>query len=347
MALINAEELTKQIKSRNFSPVYVLCGTEQMYIKEFTKKLVNAVAGKQPSDFNYHTFSEDVDLDTLAAAVQVVPFMSEYNCVLVSDIYLDRLNSEDSSKFKAICKSVAEGTVLIISMPTYVPKNNTALWKSIQKRAEKDGTVVKFNVPDDKTIEKYIAKWANEQGKFISRVDASRLIKLCGKDMNLLKNEVAKICAYSQGEEVSGDAIDKLVSTNLEYRVFALSEAVLSGMGDKAFRILDVLFMQKEEPVMILYALSTSFIDAYRVCVAIESGVNKKTIAEDFDYGKRYFVLDNVGNAALRLGTEALRKSLDALAQADLKMKSVTVNQRLHLEQLIAQLLLIAKEGRK
>ena len=347
MARLTAEELNKQIKNRSFSSVYVLCGTEQMYISRFTQKLVNAVAGKKPSDFNYHTFSGDVDLDTLAAAVQVVPFMSEYNCVLVSDIFLDRLDSADSDKLKAICKSVAEGSVLIISMPTYVPKKNAALWTALQKLAEKNGTVVKFEIPDERTLERYIAKWANEQGKLISRVNAARLIKLCGNDMNLLKNEVAKICAYSEGEEVSGDAIDKLVNANLEFKIFALSNAVLSGRGDQAFQILDGLFAQKEEPVMMLYVLSNAFIDAYRVRVADESGVNDTTTAEDFQYKKRAFALDKARKATSRVSTEALRDCLDALAEADLKMKSVTVNHRIHLEQLIAQLLLIVKEGRK
>ena len=98
--------------------------TEQLYIKHYTKLLTEAVAGKEPSDFNFHTFSGEVDLDTLASAIGVVPFMSEYNCVLVTDIFLDMLNADDLNKFKAICKMQAEGTVLILSMPSYVPKRN-------------------------------------------------------------------------------------------------------------------------------------------------------------------------------------------------------------------------------
>ena len=42
MPLITEAELKKQIKSRSFSPVYVIYGSEQMYVKEYTKKLVEA-----------------------------------------------------------------------------------------------------------------------------------------------------------------------------------------------------------------------------------------------------------------------------------------------------------------
>ena len=71
MPVITETELKKQIKARSFLPIYVLCGTEQLYIKHYTKLLTEAVAGKEPSDFNFHTFSGEVDLDTLASAIGV------------------------------------------------------------------------------------------------------------------------------------------------------------------------------------------------------------------------------------------------------------------------------------
>ena len=320
MPLITEAQLNKQIKAREFSPVYVIYGSEQMYVKEYTKKLVNAVAGKQPSDFNFHSFSGEVNLDTLASAVGVVPFMSEYNCVLVTDIFLDSMNSEELDKFKAICKQKVEGTVFILSMPSYVPKKNAKAFESIQKRAQKDGSVIKFEKPTEQMLEKHITKWANNNGKFISRINASQLIKLCGSDLNRLKNEVDKVCAYTEGEEIKTETIEKLVPQTLETRIFSLSDYVLAGRGDAAFQTLDQLFYQKEEP--------------------------EKTLADDFKYGKRTFVLGRVRQSIRNVSTEALRKCLGLLCEADEKMKSVSVNSRLLIEQLIAQLLLTAQEGR-
>ena len=346
MPLITETELKKQIKSRSFSPVYVIYGSEQMYVKEYTKKLVEAVAGKQPGDFNFHTFGGEVNLDALASSIGVVPFMSEYNCVVVTDIFLDMLGSADLDKLKEICKTKAEGTVLIISMPSYVPKRNSKAFEAIVKRAQKDGSVIKFEKPGDDKLEKHIAKWANAQGKFISRLNAAHLIKLCGNDLNRLKNEVDKICAYTPGEEIQTETIDKLVAQTLEARIFSLSDQVLAGRGDEAFMTLDQLFNQKEEPVMMLYVLSNAFIDAYRVRAADESSVSLQALAGDFEYGKRTFALERARKSTRNVSTEALRKCLDLLCEADEKMKSVSVNERLLLEQLIAQLLITAGEGK-
>lgn len=346
MAKLTEAELKKQIKTKQFSPIYVIYGTEQMFVRRYSEQLVKSVTGKNPSDFNFHTFSGDINLDDFAASLQIVPFMSEYNCVFVSDIYFDNMDGDSLARFKEITDKIFDTTVLIISMPTYVPSKNSAAFKALIKKAEKNGSVCEFNKLNQTMLERCIAKWANENGKMISHVNASKLISSCGDDLNLLKNEIAKICAYSASEEITANDIDKLATVNLETKIFALSDAVLNGNGQKAFNTLDLLFYQREEPIMMLYVLSASYIDAYRIRVADECGVLKDTVAKDFVYKNRAFTLGNARSATSKVSTEALRKSLDLLVEADIKFKSASVNARLCMEQLIAQLLLVAKEGK-
>lgn len=345
MPKITEADLKKHIKSREFSPVYLIFGAEQMYVRNYTEKLVRAIAGKAPSDFNFHRFAGEVNLTELAASMYVAPFMSEYNLVLVSDAFFDLMTKTELDTFLEICGKPVEGTVLLISLPSNTPKDKTI--SAIIKAIGKKGAVCEFQKPNAMTLEKFIAKWANANGKLISRAAANKLVSLCGDDLTRLKNEVDKICSYSGGEEVSLEDIDKLATVNLESRIFDLSDAVLAGNGEKAFRVLDLLFYQKEEPIVMLYTLSNAYIDAYRVRVASECGVINTELAADFSYGKRTFLLDRVKRSTNRVSTEALRKSLDLLMDADLKFKSVRLNERLYLEQLIAQLLLTAREGRR
>ena len=346
MAKLSESEFKKQIKSRQFSPIYVIYGTEQMFVRKYTEQLVKAVAGEAPSDFNFHKFSGDINLDDFAASIQIIPFMSEYNCVLATDIFFDNMDADSLARFKEITDRIFDSTVLIISMPTYTPSKNSSAFKSLIKKAEKKGSVCEFNKLNQSMLERYVAKWANENGKRISHINAMKLIKYCGDDLNLLKNEIAKICAYAKGEEVCAEDIEKLATLNLETKIFALSDAVLNGNGDKAFNTLDLLFYQQEEPIMMLYVLSASYVDAYRMRVADECGVLKDDVARDFEYKNRAFALKKARDATARVSTEALRKSLDLLVEADVKFKSTSVNGRLYMEQLIAQLLLVAKEGR-
>ncbi len=346
MSKITESDLKKHIKEKRFSPVYVVYGSEQMYVKNYTKKLLEAVAGKKPSEFNFHVFQGEINLDELASAMQVVPFMSEYNCVLLEDVFFDMMTDSDLKRIKDICAIQSEGTVLIISMPSNMPEKRKSSFESIVKAADKTGSVCKFDKQNQNTIERYIAKWANENGKMISRINAGKLISYAGDDLTRLKNEIDKICAYAKGEEITLDDINKLAAVNVESRIFDLSEAVINGNGDKAYNVLDTLFYQKEEPIMMLYTLSSSYINAYRMRVAAECGVDVNTVAKDFDYKNRAFTLNKAARATSRVSTEALRKSIDILTEADLSFKSARVNPRLYMEQLIARLLITAQEGR-
>ena len=347
MPRITESDLKKQIKSKSFSPIYLIYGSEQMFVKSYTQKLCEAVAGKNPSDFNYHTFSGDINFQEFAAALQIMPFMAERNCVVVSDIYFDNMDKNQLDLFKELTNRVWDDTVLIISMPTYVPSKNKTSFTALVKRVEKLGSAVSFDKINAQIVEKYVAKWANENGKLISHLNASKIIQNVGDDLNLLKNEVNKICAYSKGEEITADDIELLSTVNLETRTYDMADDVIGGRGDRAFQKLDILFYQREDPINILYALSSAYVDAYRMRVADECGVSKESVAKDFAYKNRAFVLTKARSSVSRISTEAIRKSLDVIVETDEKLKSVSVNQRFLIEQLISRLLLIAQEGRR
>lgn len=352
MASITETELKKQIKSKQFSPVYLIYGSEQMFVKHYTQKLVDAIAGKKPSEFGFHQFSGQINLTDFAVAVQAAPFFSEYNCVLATDVFFDLMKPSEIDYFKEIAQSVGGASVLIISMPSYVPIKQAKAFQSIVKSVEKHGSVCKFDKLSQSMLERYIAKWANENGKTISHINASKLISYCGQDLNLLKNETEKISAYASGAEITLDDIDKLATaTNVEIKVYAMSDAVLNNDGQRAFTTLDNLMYQQEKPQIILSALSSAYVDAYRIRVADECGVLQNELVSDFDgYKSRAFALGKARTATRRVSTEALRKSLDVLIEADTKMKTSLKDQkttfRPFMEQLIARLLLIAKEGR-
>ena len=126
-------------------------------------------------------------------------------------------------------------------MPTYVPSKNKTSFTALIKRVEKIGSVCCFEKINSQIIEKYVAKWANENGKLISHLNASKIISNVGDDLNLLKNEVNKIAAYAKGEEITDRDIDLLSTVNLEARTYDMADDVINGRGDRAFRKLDTL----------------------------------------------------------------------------------------------------------
>lgn len=66
-----------------------------------------------------------------------MPFMAERNCVVVTDIYFDNMVKDRLDTLKELTSRAWDGTVLIISMPTYVPSKNKTSFTALIKRVEK------------------------------------------------------------------------------------------------------------------------------------------------------------------------------------------------------------------
>lgn len=346
MPKIDEAKLKKQISSGDFSPVYLIYGDEQMYVKSYTQKLCDAVTGKARDEFNFRTFAGEIDLFELDAATSVISFFGERNCVLVEDPFIDAWKSDEpKSYFLDIISRVGGSTVLVISMPSYKPKEKSAYFEKLIKAVEKHGSVCNFKTLGSAALEKHISKWASQQGKIFPRVAINRLIRICGKDLHRLKNETEKLCAYSKGEEITIADIDAVAIPNVELRVFDLSNAILRDNPTRAYEILENLFYRRESCVAILAVLSNTYIDIYRLKLGLESGAKVSNVAADFGYGKRAFVLDDLVYTARGTRTETLQKSLDLLLELDTRLKSEKINDRLALEQLTAQLLALVREG--
>ena len=159
-----------------------------------------------------------------------------------------------------------------------------------------------------------------------------------------LQNELDKLCAFVEHGEITAEHIEMLTTKNLEAKVFKLADFVASGNSDQAYKQLDLLFYQREEPIAVLAVLSGAYVDMYRVRVAIESGEQSSVLEKYFDYGKKAFRLKNAERDGKRLTTTALRKSLDAIVDTDYRMKSTRADKRVLMETLISKLLLLSRE---
>lgn len=347
MPILKENELKKHISAKDFQNIYVLYGQEKFLVKHYTESLIKKLMGETPPEFNFHAFGSSSDIDQVAVAAQIVPFMSEYNCVKVSDLNPEDLKGTQFDKYLELLEKLPETTVLIITMPTLETQSKRgSKFAKILSYAEKHGVVCELKPKGEMELEKQLLLWANKRNCEITRINAGKIIEYCGTDLVLLRNELDKLCAYVNGGEITFEIIDKLVNKSLQAKIYALSDSVIGCKSDAAFQQLNALFYQKEEPVAILTVLGGAYVDIYRARVAAESGEPMKTIAAAFNYRNRAFVLDKALRNTRTMSTVAIRKSIDAIIHGDTQLKSVAVNQRLLVEKLVARLLLIAKEER-
>lgn len=343
MAKLTEADLKKKLTAKEFDRLYLIYGEEKMLVKHYTNKLIEKIVGKKPSDFNFHRMKTSTPVEEIISCAETIPFMADINCIVLNDYNVDEISEADFSAICHVLEDINESTVIIISLPTLDVNAKSARWKRLISRAEDYGTVVKLEKKDQPALEKQLISWANKRECTLRSDNAARIISYCGNDLLTLQNELDKLCAYAEGREITADDINLLTSKNLEAKVFKLADYVVGGNSDMAYKQLDLLFYQREEPIAVLAVLSGSYVDMYRVRVALESGEKASVLEKHFDYGKKAFRLKNAERDGKKITTSSMRKSLDALIDADLRMKSTRADKRVIMEALIAKLLLFAK----
>lgn len=344
MPILKEADFKKHISSKQFSNLYFIDGEEKMLVGMYTDLLIKKLMGENPPQFNFHVFSSDSEISDISVACDVMPFMSDKNCVKLVDFDLESMTADDIDAISKIALDVPDTTVLILTMTTVAPPIKASKkYKKIKDIFEKNGVAAELSKRSALSLEKTICKWANECGSKISPLNASKLINTCSNDLKVLHNEVEKLSAFAGEEEITDEMIELLVAKNLEAKIYDLFDFVIAQNFDKAMGTIDVLFYQREDPVSIVIALSSAYIDMYRARIAIESGIPTKIMADELSYKNRAWVLDKMAKQSRRISTVALRKSIDALLDLNEKMVSVTLDSRVEIEKLISRLILIAR----
>ncbi len=346
MAKLSEQEFKKSLSSGQFSRVYLICGEEKLLVRHYTEKLCEKAAGKKPSDFDFVRLPAETELQEIIDCCEQFPLTAEYKVTVVSDYRFDSMADSDLKRLTAFCEDISPAAILIFTMPTLAEEEKKGGKKSskLQKITaviEKCGTVLELAKRGDIALEKQLISWAEKGGCQLSAVNAAKIISYCGSDMTTLKNEIAKLCAYANGETITEEMIRLLVTKNTEVRIFALSDRIAQNDYNGAYQQLYALFEQNEKAEVILSTLSSVFIDMYRAKVAAESGRSYSEAAADLKYGRREFLLKNASARASRYSMGALRQILDVILDTDIKLKSKPSDRQILLETLLAKLMTV------
>ena len=346
MAQFNEESLKKQIKSGEFSRLYIIYGNEG-YLKQFyANAICSKAVDKDFEDFNLKKLDgKDTNLNEIYDCISAFPMMSEYTCTIVKDFPLNSFigdRAKVDSEFENVISDIPESSILVFWMDTMEVDEKDKKWAKVLKIFDETGVCAKIDKRTRAALEKLLISSAAKKGCTLSRENAYYIIDLVGEDMSTLQNELNKVCAYVNEGEIERSHIDKTVIVSVEAKIFQLSRMVVRGEADNAYENLANLFKLREEPIVILSVLSKSFVDMYRVKAAKEAGVSNAKMADEFSgnvYKNKLFTLDNAASDVKNYSITQLKNALDILADADRRLKSTSEDSRTVLEEVILRLL--------
>ena len=337
MAAATERELAADLKRGRLEPAYLFFGEEACLTRLYTKRIAHAAVADLP-ELNAHTFQGAASFDEIVVALDTLPVMSEKTCVILRDY---PLSAPSDAEWKVLLSRMAkpnESAVLIFAWADEeMGKSKRA--KELIDAVKAVGCVVEFARKTERELAEIAARRAAKNLIVLPPAVANRLVERCGTDLENLLTEVDKLCAYVGEGTASAADVDAVTTRTIEASAFALASAICTGRRDEAMAIADDLFALRTEPVMILGALSSVFLDIYRVKLGQASGMRTERLAEELGYGRAAFKLRNAATNGRRMSEEDARAALEILRQADLSLKSTSADGRIVLERAIVGLM--------
>lgn len=345
MALISENELKNKIKSCP-TGAYLIFGDEDYLKKIYIDKIIKATVEDDFSDFNLHVFDgKTVTLSEIYDSVEAFPMMSESTCVLVNDMQLDSLDDDSFAMFKDIINDVPDTCALVFCIKTINTSGKS--WSKVFQLFEECATLVKLEKKEANDIIKTIESAAKRRGSFFDNDVAKYFIDCVGNDLNTLHNELEKLCAYAYKRKIIRSDVDSICTKSLEAKVFDIMKVLHNGKFELAMTKLSTVISQKEDPIKILGAFITSYIDIYRAKSAVSSGLISADAAKYYDYQKKSFRLDNAIRDSKGLSLHAVRECIEILSDADDLLKGSDVDKVIILEQTLSKLAVAEGESRR
>lgn len=341
MAVYGEKELKQHLRKKEYSPVYLMIGDESYLKQYYTNLIVQKNIDPTFESFNFERFEgKGLDIRDIYEKAMLLPMMSDKRCIVVDDFKLDGLNDKETSAFEDVLTRLPETSVIVFRQDS-VPFSKKS-GKKVFSLIDKFGVVCELNKRKGQELIKPLISSAEKQNCVLSPTTASYLVQCVGDDFNVLINELNKVCNYAKSGEITKEQIDAVAVKTVDAKVYNLTSALLSKNFDRAYAVLDNLLRQKTEPEYILGAIIGTYVDMYRVKVSLINSANPSELKNFFNYKGREFVLSNAQKDCKKLDLTQIRKCIETLSEADIKLKSGRDNTALIIEQLMVKLLLIS-----
>ena len=341
MGVVTEQRLKNDLKSNRLERAYFLYGEEDYLTRMYTDRIVNIAVPQQARDMNFMRFTEPPRSDELTDCTDSLPFFSDYKCILIKDLDADSMDNAEVKAYTGIIESLPDTTVLIFSQVNVEiePKKIKARMKKIMDACAKVGCVCEMNYMTAAQISAMAEKKAARAGCTLSRENGAYLAELCARSLTAVSNETEKLCAYKSGGEITKADIDGLCADLTEAGIYTLASELFAGRTARAFKILDSLFAQREEPIAIFAALSGHFTDLYRAKLGTAAGKSAADAAAAFRYPpNRTFVLRNAYRTVPKLSEEYLEGCLGVLYDTNVKLNSSRADKRTLIEQALTEI---------
>lgn len=313
--------LVKNIKNKEFLPIYFLHGDESYYIDLLVKELENNILTEDEKAFDEHIiYGKDSNYQDIIALAKQFPVLAEKNVIIVKEAQDLSLKDKETELLTSYAQNPIQSTILV-----FAHKNS-----KLDGKKRKLNTALKdYLFLSEKVRDYQLANIISEECKKLNIHLAPNvnhlLAEYLGNDLNKIFNEIQKIkISIKENEIIDQKIIEKYIGISKEYNVFELQNALIEKDPEKSFKI--AYFMGKNDKKINMISIISILFKFFSELIIFHSLKDKspKNVAEKLKINP--FFVKNYQSAAMLYPLKNNVRIISILRDFDLKAKGLGAN---------------------
>ena len=323
------QRINEDIKSGQFSQMYLLYGEEAYLRKQYREKLGQALSAEGDTMNSHYFEGKDVNLGELIDLAETMPFFADRRVIVMENTGLFKAGGEKLAEYLAN----PAPTVFFVFAESEVDKRS-----KLYKQVQQSGCVTEFAVQDEKTLKRWIAGLLKKENKQITESCAEYFLEKVGTDMGNIRLELEKLVCYCMDRDVvTKEDVDGICTTKISSHIFDMVTAIGDKRTKDALNLYYELLALKEPPMRILFLIARQCNTLLQVKQLKNKGFDNKAIGEKV--GLPGFVAGKYATQAAKFKEKELQRAVVRCVEAEESVKTGRMNDTMSVELLIMSVL--------
>lgn len=308
-------KIVNDIKSKNFKPIYFLCGEETYYIDRISDLIEESVLTEDEKAFNQVVlYGRDTSVEEVVSTAKRFPMMSDYQVVVVKEA---QNLSKTFEKFEAYALHPQPTTILVFAYRDK-PDGRKKIFKTIKDKGVwfESKKLYENQVPD------WIVKVLKGNNYGIEPKAAAMLAEFLGTDLAKINNELDKLkIVFPVGHVFTPKNIEENIGFSKDYNVFELKSALAVRNQEKAYNIINHFALNpKDNPIVVITGQMFSFFSQLLQYHGLKDK-SKGNVAKAL--GVNPFFVEEYVTAARNFPMRKVSQIIEVIRDIDVKSKGV------------------------
>ena len=308
-------KIVNDIKSKNYKPIYFLCGEETYYIDRISDLIEKSVLTEDEKSFNQVVlYGRDTTVEEIVSTAKRFPMMADYQVVIVKEA---QNLSKTFDKFESYAVNPQLTTILVFAYRDK-PDGRKKIFKTIKDK----GVWFESKKLYDNQVPDWIVKVLKGQNYGIEPKAAAMLSEFLGTDLAKINNELEKLkIVFPEGHIFTPKNIEENIGFSKDYNVFELKSALATRNQQKAYTIIhNFAANPKDNPIVVVSGQMFAF---FAQLLQYHGLKDKSKFNAAKALGVNPFFMDEYATASKNYPMRKVSQIIEIIRDMDVKSKGV------------------------